>query len=100
MTPQREERVVLPDMHLFESRVFLCLNAFMSITDDRPHPLFREVKERPTPAVPPKRAALPTFGEVSGVDHPSLSNAELQTLMENEDLESMAHVSDRAGKSS
>ena len=94
----------------------------MRTTVDLPEPLFREVKARaaqsglklkellaryveaglrarPTPAMPLKRAPLPTFGEVSSVNHTSLSNAELQALMENEDLESVARAWDRAGKS-
>ena len=90
--------------------MLLCLNAFMRTTLDLPDPLFREVKARaaqsglklkelltryieaglrarPLPSVPLQRAPLPTFGASSGVAHSSLSDAELQALIEKEDLD-------------
>ncbi len=87
----------------------------MRTTLDLPDPLFREVKARaaqsglklkelltryieaglrarPLPPTPLKRAPLPTFGEPTGVSHRSLSNAELQALLESDDLENLTRA--------
>jgi hypothetical protein len=83
----------------------------MRTTLELPDPLFREVKARAaqsglklkelltryieaglkaphlqSPQTRPKRAPLPTFGEPTGVPHRAYSNAELQEILDREDI--------------
>ena len=67
----------------------------MRTTLDLPDPLFREVKVRAAPPVPPnqlKREPLPTLRAPTGVAARCLSNAELQELMDQDDHENLTHV--------
>jgi hypothetical protein len=86
----------------------------MRTTLEIPDPLFREVKARAaqsglklkelltryieaglkaphlqSPQQRPKRAPLPTFREPTGVLHRAYSNAELQEILDQEDLEQL-----------
>ncbi len=86
----------------------------MRTTLEIPDPLFREVKARAaqsglklkelltryieaglkaphlqSPQARPKRAPLPTFREPTGVPHRAYSNAELQEILDQEDLEQL-----------
>ena len=86
----------------------------MRTTLELPDPLFREVKARAaqsglklkelltrsieaglkaphlqSPQTRPKRAPLPTFGEPTGVPHRAYSNAELQEILDREDIEQL-----------
>ena len=86
----------------------------MRTTLELPDPLFREVKARAaqsglklkelltryieaglkaphlqSPQTRSKRAPLPTFGEPTGVPHRAYSNAELQEILDREDIEQL-----------
>ena len=86
----------------------------MRTTLELPDPLFREVKARAAqsglklkelltryieaglkaphlqnPQTRPKRAPLPTFGEPTGPPHRAYSNAELQEILDREDIEQL-----------
>lgn len=95
----------------------------MRTTLDLPDPLFREVKAgaaqsglklkelltrnieaglraRSLPATPLDLVSLPTFEQPSGVARRGLSNAELQALIDNENIEDVTRVWDGLGKTS
>ena len=107
-----DEKSELPSKKHLYIKIFLCKYAYMRTTIDLPDPLFREVKTRavqqgmklkdlvavyistglldqslPSSNLPPRRhCPLPIARKADGSVSPSLTNAQLQKILDEEDL--------------